>query len=125
MENAGRKLPPMQKQGQIDIEDAVRKGQTAWSNRSNVKCEPFRKIGPAYPALAVGGALTDFSADDKFVKELAEPIPLGEVTVLTRRHRPTMHLMAQTPSKACVFHLVRKIGDRRAAWSFGDVEDDG
>jgi hypothetical protein len=59
----------------------LRKGQTARSNRSNVKCEPFREIGPAYPAPAVGGALTDFSADDKFVKVLAEPIPLAEMTV--------------------------------------------
>jgi hypothetical protein len=36
----------MQKQGQIDIEDAVRKGQTAWSNRSNVKCEPSGRSDP-------------------------------------------------------------------------------
>jgi len=42
---------------------------------------PFWEIGAAYPAAPVGGALTDFSANDKFVKELAEAIPLGEVTV--------------------------------------------
>jgi hypothetical protein len=85
MENASRKLPPMQKTGsnrhrrcRSRSEKGKRRGQTeAMSNAS-----PFREIRPAYPAPAVGGALTDFSADDKFVKELAEAIPLGEVTVL-------------------------------------------
>ena len=42
---------------------------------------PFWEIGAAYPAAPVGGALTDFSANDKFVKEFAEAIPLAEVTV--------------------------------------------
>jgi uncharacterized membrane protein len=45
---------------------------------------PFWEIRAAasgYPLPLVGGALTDFSANDKFVKELAEAIPLGEVTV--------------------------------------------
>jgi uncharacterized membrane protein len=84
MENAGRKLPPMQKQGQIDIEDAAVAPKKANGAVKPKQCQmrAFREIGPAYPAPAVGGALTDFSADDKFVKELAEAIPLGEVTAL-------------------------------------------
>jgi uncharacterized membrane protein len=54
--------------------------------------------------------LTDFSFNDKFVKELAEAIPLGEVTVfnLEGKCQQVTHLMAQEPSKGCLFHLVQK-----------------
>ena len=86
MENSGRKLLPMQKTGQIDIEDVVvaLKRARARPNWSNVKCEPLLRdqgAASAYLARPVGGALTDFSANDKFVKEFAEAIPLVEVTV--------------------------------------------
>ena len=35
------------------------------------------------------------------------------------------HLMAQEPSKGCLFHFVRKICGRRAACSLADVEENG
>jgi uncharacterized membrane protein len=77
----------MQKQGQIDIKAAVvalkmANGELKLKQLSNAS--PFWKIRAAasgYPAPPVGGALTDFNANDKFVKELAEAIPLSEVTV--------------------------------------------
>ena len=86
-ENAGRKPLSMQKQGQIDIEDAVvalKRANGALKLKQLSNASPFWEIRAAasgYPAPPVGGALTDFSANDKFVKELAEAIPLGEVTV--------------------------------------------
>ena len=40
-----------------------------------------RAAASGYPAPPVGGALADFSANDKFVKELAAAIPWGELTV--------------------------------------------
>jgi uncharacterized membrane protein len=77
----------MQKQGEIDIEVAVvalKRANGALKLKQLSNASPFWEIRAAasgYPAPPVGGALTDFNADDKFVKELAEAIPLGEVTV--------------------------------------------
>ena len=81
------KLLTLQKRGQIEIEDAViavknEKGLVELKQLSNVSS--FREIRAAasgYPAPAAAGALTDFGGNEKFVKELAEAIPLGKVAV--------------------------------------------
>ena len=85
VENSGRKLLPMQKTGQIDIEDvviALKKANGA-VERSISNASPFWEIR-AWQArtCSTGRRRFDrFRANDKFVKELAEAIPLGEATV--------------------------------------------
>ncbi len=63
--------------------------------------------------------MTEFSANDKFVKELAEAIPLGEITVfcLEGKCQQITHLMAEAPSKGCFFISFEKsaVGALRAA----------
>ena len=81
------KLLSLQKQGQIEIEDAViatknNKGGVELRQLSNAGS--FWEIGAAasgYPAPASAGALTDFGSNEKFVKELAEAMPPGKAAV--------------------------------------------
>jgi uncharacterized membrane protein len=84
---SAHKLLSLQKQGQIEIEDAViatksESGAVALTQLSNASSFwEVRAAASGYPAPPVAGALTDFGSDEKFVKEIAEAIPSGRAAV--------------------------------------------
>ena len=87
-EQGGRKLLSMEKQDLITIEDAVialKKTDGAVKLKQLSGRSEFWEIRAAasgYPAPMLGGALTEFGGNDKFVKDLAEAIPAGGAAII-------------------------------------------
>jgi uncharacterized membrane protein len=86
-QSGGGQALSLQKQGQIEIEDAVigtksESGAVALTQLSNASSFwEVRAAASGYPVSPVAGALTDFGSDEKFVKEMAEAIPSGRAAV--------------------------------------------
>jgi uncharacterized membrane protein len=87
-EQGRRKLLTMEKENLIAMEDAVIAVKKA---DGTIKIRQFAESGALWgirsaasgnPAPTGAGALTDFGANDKFVKDVAEAIPRGGAAIL-------------------------------------------
>jgi uncharacterized membrane protein len=92
------KLLSLQKRGRIEIEDAViavknKNGAVALRQLSTASLFwEIRAAASGYPVPTTAGALSDFGGNEKFVKELAEAIPLGRAAVFV--------LLAKIPERS-------------------------